>query len=57
MSCPALPVPYSQTQKKLEDIAAASAAAGVPDLRIPINCVTKGASPTSSWQPGPEAGG
>ena len=31
-----------QTQKKLEDIRGASVAAGVPDLRIPINSVTKG---------------
>ena len=31
-----------QTQKKLEDIRAASAAANVPDLHLPINSVTKG---------------
>jgi hypothetical protein len=31
-----------QTQKKLEDIAAAATAAGVPSLEIPVNCVTKG---------------
>eukprot|EP00887_Chlorella_sp_A99_P000045 scaffold16.g45.t1 len=30
-----------QTQKKLEDIRGASTAAGVPDLHIPINSVTK----------------
>lgn len=33
-----------QTQKKLEDIRAASAAANVPDLHLPINSVTKGAA-------------
>jgi hypothetical protein len=32
-----------QTQKKLEDIRAAAAAANVPDLHLPVNCVTKGA--------------
>jgi hypothetical protein len=31
-----------QTQKKLEDIAAAAEAAGVPNLQVPYNCVTKG---------------
>ncbi|KAL6771657.1 CHYB1B [Auxenochlorella protothecoides x Auxenochlorella symbiontica] len=30
-----------QTQRKLEDIAAAGAAAGVADLRVPVNCVTR----------------
>lgn len=30
-----------QTQKKLEDIAAAATAAGVPNLQVPLNCVTK----------------
>lgn len=30
-----------QTQKKLEDIAAAAVAAGVPNVQVPINCVTK----------------
>jgi hypothetical protein len=31
-----------QTQKKLEDIGAAAAAAGVSGLAVPLNCVTKG---------------
>lgn len=30
-----------QTQKKLEDIAAAAAAINVPNLQVPVNCVTK----------------
>ena len=30
-----------QTQKKLEDIAAAAEAINVPNLQVPINCVTK----------------
>lgn len=33
-----------QTQKKLEDITAAAVAAGVPNLQVPYNCVTKGES-------------
>ena len=33
-----------QTQKKLEDIRAAAAAANVPDLHLPMNSVTKGRS-------------
>lgn len=30
-----------QTQRKLEDIAAAAVTAGVPNLQVPINCVTR----------------
>lgn len=37
------PPSLQQTQKKLEDIRAAAVAAGVPDLNLPHNTVTKGA--------------